>query len=145
VTSRDRSRRRAGFTLIEVLLVLIILVILASLVVGTYSGAQHQAQINAARSQIGLFKTPLNMYRLNIGSYPTTDVGLEALRSPPANLPNPLKWQGPYLEQQIPLDPWDNPYHYECPGRMNPDSYDVWSMGPDGQSGTEDDIGNWQQ
>jgi len=138
-----RCRRRGGFTLIEVLLVLVILVILVSLVVGTYSSAQRQAQVNAAKSQIGLFKTPLNMYRLNMNVYPTTEQGLEALRTPPANLPNPLKWQGPYLDQPIPLDPWDGQYYYASPGRMNPDTYDVWSAGPDGQSGTDDDIGNW--
>mgnify|MGYP000954076572 CR=1 FL=1 len=138
-----RSHRRKGFTLIEVLLVLVILVILVSLVVGTYSSAQRQAQVNAAKSQIGLFKTPLEMYRMNLNVYPSNDQGLEALRTPPANLANPTKWQGPYLDQQIPLDPWDNPYYYAAPGRMNPDTYDVWSAGPDGQTGTADDIGNW--
>jgi len=142
IVARRRSGRR-GFTLIEVLLVLVILVILVSLVAGTYFSSQRQAQVNAAKAQIGLFKTPLNMYRLNLNSYPTTDQGLEALRSAPSNLPNPAKWQGPYLDQPIPRDPWDNTYFYSCPGRMNPDTYDIWSAGPDGQSGTDDDIGNW--
>ncbi len=142
MTHRAR-RRRGGFTLIEVLLVLVILVVLASLAVMAYGPVQRRANIDAARSQIGLFQTPLDMYQLSIGVYPTTGQGLDALRSPPPDLANPAKWDGPYLDSPVPLDPWGFPYQYACPGTYNPDKYDVWSVGPDGASGTEDDIGNW--
>jgi len=137
------SRRRRGFTLMEVLLVLVILVVLASLAVMAYGPVQRRANIDAAKSQIGLFKTPLDMYQMAIGSYPNSADGLEALRSPPVDLPNPMKWDGPYLNAPVPLDPWGNMYQYAFPGTYNPDSYDVWSMGPDCVNGTEDDIGNW--
>ncbi|MBN2476175.1 MAG: type II secretion system major pseudopilin GspG [Pirellulales bacterium] len=143
--SRSR-RRRGGFTLIEVLLVLVILVILASLVVGGYSSARKKANLNAAKAQIGLFESPLKMYEFDVGAYPTTEQGLESLRNPPGDLPNPDKWgPDPYLEKNVPLDPWDNPYQYEQPGRNNPNSYDLWSFGPDGIDGTDDDVGNWEQ
>jgi type II secretion system protein G len=99
--------------------------------------------INAAKRQIGLLKTPLLTYELDIGSLPTTPQGLDALRRPPADLPNPQKWDGPYLDADVPLDPWSHPYHYCSPGAHNHDSYDLWSSGPDGINGTQDDIGNW--
>jgi general secretion pathway protein G len=138
-----RSRRRGGFTLIEVLLVLVILVVLASLAVVAYGPIQRRANVNAAKSQIGLFKTPLQMYQMTVGGYPTTTQGLEALRTAPGDLPNPAKWDGPYLDSPVPSDPWDKPYQYVSPGTHNPDGYDVWSFGPDGVNGTEDDVGNW--
>ena len=140
--NQSRSRRGRGFTLIEVLMVLVILVIIASLAVSSYSNAQRSANVNAAKAQIGLFKTPLSMYNMDIGMYPSTNQGLQALRSPPADLPNPAAWQGPYLDSDIPLDPWKRPYNYISPGRYNPD-YDVWSLGPYGQDNSPDNIGNW--
>lgn len=143
MATRASRRRPTGFTLIEVLLVLVILVMLVSLVVGTYTTVQRKAQINAARAQIGYFETPLETYHLDLNMYPSTQTGLQALISPPADLPNPQKWSGPYLKKAIPLDPWDRPYQYMCPGRMNPTSYDIWSAGPDGVDGSEDDVGNW--
>ena len=138
-----RIHRRRGFTLMEVLLVLVILVVLGSLAALSYDAIRRRADIQAAKSQIGLFETPIQMYQMAIGGYPTTTQGLEALRSAPGDLPNPAKWDGPYLNKPIPLDPWDKPYQYVSPGMHNPDSYDVWSFGPDGIGGTEDDIGNW--
>ena len=133
-------RRKSGFTLIEVLLVLVILVVLASLAVVAYGPIQRRANINAAKSQIGLFATPLQTYQLTVGSFPTTAQGLSALRAPPADLPNPQKWDGPYLGSDVPLDPWGNAYQYVSPGSHNPDSYDVWTTGPDGS-----ELGNWSQ
>lgn len=142
---RPVPRRRRGFTLIEVMLVLVILVLLAALSVPLYSQYQRQANRNAARSQIGAMKTPLSAYQLNLGYFPSTQQGLEALLSPPADLANPAKWEGPYLDgNYIPVDPWDQPYQYQYPGTNNPQTYDLWSLGPDGQSGTEDDITNWE-
>jgi general secretion pathway protein G len=139
----SQRRRQGGFTLIEVLLVLVILVILASFVVVAIGPIQRRANVNAAKTQIGMFKTPLQTYQMTVGSYPTTAQGLDALRMPPPDLPNPAKWDGPYLEAQVPTDPWGNFYQYAYPGIHNPDSYDAWSFGPDGMNGTEDDIGNW--
>ena len=136
-------RRRGAFTLVEVLLVLVILVILASLAVTAYGPIQRRANIDAAKSQIGLFKVPLSLFRLHLNACPSTAQGLEALRTVPTDAPQG-KWDGPYLEDPVPLDPWGNPYQYECPGSRNPESYDVWSWGPDGADGTEDDIGNWR-
>jgi general secretion pathway protein G len=97
----------------------------------------------AAKSQIDLFNAPIQMYQLAIGSYPNTAQGIEALRMAPSDLPNPAKWDGPYLDKPIPLDPWSNPFQYLSPGKHNPKSYDIWSYGPDGVNGTQDDIGNW--
>ncbi len=147
--SKSRRRRprarRAGFTLMEVLLVLAILVILGSLAGGMYLRVQNRANMSAAQAQIGLFKQPLNMFRLSTNQFPTTAQGLDALINCPPDLPNPNKWDGPYLDKPtVPLDPWEQPYQYASPGRVNPDTYDVWSLGPDGQDGTQDDIGNWE-
>ena len=139
-----RCRRKDGFTLIEVLLVLVILVILASFAVVQFTGIQQRAKLNQAKAQIGLFETALEQYQLSIGSYPGTE-GLNGLRYRPQNLPDPSKWDGPYLKRDAPADPWGNPYQYVCPGQHNPDSFDVWSFGPDGVNGTPDDIGNWSQ
>jgi general secretion pathway protein G len=138
-----RSRRRRGFTLMEVLLVLVILVVLGSLTALAYDSIRRRANINSAKSQVGLFKTPIQMFQMAVGGYPTTSQGLEALRTAPGDLTNPTKWDGPYLDSSIPLDPWEKPYQYVSPGVHNPDSYDVWSCGPDGINGTDDDIGNW--
>jgi general secretion pathway protein G len=138
------GRRCGGFTLLEVLLVLVILVTLAGLAVGTYDGIRRAADIRAARAQIGLFESQLELYKLGVKNYPSTDQGLEALRTPPANLPNPDSWEGPYLNKPVPLDPWGNPYQYQFPGKTNTSSYDLWSFGPDGSDGSEDDVGNWK-
>jgi general secretion pathway protein G len=129
----------------EVLLVLAILVILGSMVAMSFSNVLGDSDRKAAQAQVGLFEPALKMYFLHMKQYPSTGAGLEALRNPPGELANPAKWQGPYLESPIPLDPWDRPYMYASPGARNPDSFDVWSLGPDGADGTADDIGNWQQ
>ncbi len=143
-TSPSR-RRRSGFTLIEVMLVLVILVILAGMAVTAIGPMRRRAQINAAKTQVGLVATALDNFDLLTGNYPATDQGLDALIDPPANLPNadPLDW--PMLKKRVGLDPWDNPYQYESPGKNNPASYDIWSFGPDEVNGTDDDIGNWIQ
>jgi len=134
-------RRRRGFTLIEVLLVLVILVILGSLVGIQIRSAHKKGLANAARSQIGLFKTPLESYALDMGDFPSASAGLQALASSSGDSQS-SKWQGPYMEK-VPLDPWGRDYQFANPGRHNPNSYDIWSIGPDGAEGTDDDIGNW--
>jgi general secretion pathway protein G len=135
---RDR-RRESGFTLIEVLLVMVILVVLASFALVATGPMMRKYKINQAKAQIGMFKTPLDSYQLDTGSYPSSAQGLQALLSPPPDLMNATKWQGPYLDaESVPADPWNNYYQYASPGSHHPDSYDVWTISPDGQ-----EIGNW--
>ena len=136
------SRRRGGFTLIELLLVLVILGVLAAIVVPKFSGRTEQARRTAAVSQIATFGTALDAYEVDVGSYPQGKNGLSALLQEPRE---GTGWRGPYLQKEVPLDPWGNPYLYECPGKHNPSGYDLSSSGPDGRAGTDDDINNWQQ
>jgi len=131
-----------AFTLIELLLVLVILGILAAIVVPKFSGRTEQARLTAAQSQIATFGTALDAFEVDNGYYPKGKNGLNELVQQPGNAPN---WRGPYLKGQVPLDPWGRPYSYECPGKYNPTSYDLMSVGPDGRAGNEDDINNWQQ
>jgi general secretion pathway protein G len=121
----------------EVLLVLAILVILGTLAVTNFSKVFAGAKVKTARNQLSEFKTPLNIYQMDIGTYPDNNAGLQALRNPPADLADVSKWNGPYLGNEIPPDPWDNPYMYE---RIDQNSFRVYSAGPDGQVGTDDDI-----
>jgi len=138
-----KRRMSSGFTLVELLLVLIILSVLAAIVVPRLVGRGKEARINAAKGQIGMFKTTIDSYVLdNYDQYPSSEQGLKALFSKPTSAPVPKKWKGPYLES-IPLDPWNNEYKYAQPGKHFPSGCDIWSVGPDGQDGTDDDIGNW--
>ena len=132
-------RSRRGFTLVELLLVLVILGILASLVLPKFTGRTEQARVTAAQTQISTFGTALDAFEVDTGSYPRGQDGLNQLVAAPADVPN---WRGPYLKSDIPADPWGRPYIYECPGRLNPAGYDLRSMGPDGQPNTADDIVN---
>ena len=145
--ARYRRRRTAGrgFTLVEVLLVLVILVVIASLVVTAIGPARRQANIRAARAQIGIFESALGLFQLDIGDYPQTDQGLEALREAPSDLNKPEAWAGPYLQKPVPNDPWGQPYQYEYPGTHDELMPDIWSMGPDMIEGSDDDIGNWAE
>jgi general secretion pathway protein G len=106
---------------------------------------KEKAKFNATKAQLALFEMPLENYNLDIGVYPSTNQGLEAMRNPPSDLPNHTAWSGPYFKENIPLDPWGRPYNYASPGRYNPNTYDVWSVGPDGVDGTADDFGNWHK
>lgn len=135
-----RRPRRRGFTLMEVLLVMVILVILGSLAVGVFTGTRDRANIDAATAQIGLIKSQIDLYNLNMNAYPST---LDDLLNVPSEAANPKKWAGPYIEALRP-DPWGNEYQFAAPGEHNPNSFDFWSYGPDGTDGTEDDIGNWE-
>jgi general secretion pathway protein G len=134
--------RRAAFTLIELLLVLVILGVLAAIVVPKFSGRTEQARHTAAVSQISTFGTALDSYEVDMGSYPQGKSGLNALLQQPRE---GTGWRGPYLKNEVPLDPWGHPYIYECPGKHNAAGYDLSSMGPDGRAGTDDDITNWNQ
>lgn len=136
-----RRRVRRGFTLMEVLLVLAILVILGSLVAMSFKNVISDADVKGAKAQIGGFESPINNYLLHMRQYPTT---LQALVTAPADV-DAAKWKGPYLDKAIPLDPWGGEYKIRAPGTFNPNSFDVWSAGPDKVDGTADDVGNWEQ
>lgn len=123
----------------EVLLVLVILVVLASMAVTIFSGTQEQAMKDAAKGQVGILKSAVDMYKFRAKSYPTD---LNDLVNKPADAKIAENWAGPYLDR-VPLDPWDRPYKIAAPGKHNTGTFDVWSMGPDGNDGTDDDIGNW--
>jgi general secretion pathway protein G len=132
-----RSRGQ-GFTLVELLLVLVILGILAAIVLPRFTNRTKQAQIAATQTQIATFKTALDAYEVDNGFYPKGKNGLMDLIQQPRDAQN---WRGPYLQSDaIPQDPWHHDYIYECPGRHNPTSYDLSSLGP-----PEDNmvIGNW--
>ena len=138
--SRRLSRQKSAFTLIEVLLVLIILVILGSLAASVFTGTQDKANIQAATIQIGLVEEPISRYRLAMNKYPEE---LSELWEEPEDDDEKEKWGTSAYMKEIPDDPWGNPYEYLAEGEKNPDGYDIWSLGPDGEDGTEDDIGNW--
>jgi general secretion pathway protein G len=140
-TIRNGRRAPQGFTLIELLLVLVILGILAGIVVPKFSGTGERARQTAAKTQIAAFSTALDVFEVDNGYYPKGKNGLFDLVQQPRDAQN---WHGPYIKE-VPKDPWNNDYIYECPGRHNPTSYDLSSMGFDGRSGTEDDIANWTQ
>ena len=131
-----------GFTLIEILIVMVILGLLAALVGPKMFGKVGKSRQKTAKIQISLFETSLDTFRLDMGRYPTTEEGLEALREKPSNSD---KWDGPYIPKRIPLDPWQNPYEYKAPGEEG--EYDIISYGADGKSGGEKenkDIVNWK-
>jgi len=141
-----RSGRRAGFTLIEILVVIVVISVLAALVGPNVFRHVDTAKDAAARAQIESLGAALDSYRLDNGRYPTTVQGLEALMTPPTVEPRAMNWRGPYLRKQVPLDPWNSPYVYASPGEVNPMGYDLASLGADGQVGGEGenaDIVNW--
>jgi general secretion pathway protein G len=138
-TSITPSKQR-GFTLIELMLVLVILSILAAIVVPKFSGRTQQARETAAATQIAAFKTALNMFESDTGGYPRGRGGLQDLMVQPRDVQG---WHGPYLEDKgVSTDPWGHPYVYECPGKHG--AFDLYSIGPDGRPGTEDDIVSWE-
>jgi general secretion pathway protein G len=137
-----RHLARGGFTLVELLLVLVILGTLAAIVVPKFAGRTEQARVTAAQTQIANFGVVLDAFEVDNGYYPKGKDGLTDLVQRPRDAAN---WRGPYLKQDIPDDPWGNPYVYECPGRYNEEGYDLMSMGIDGRVGGDDDITNWKQ
>ncbi len=106
--------------------------------------AGSQARREQVRTQIGLLRDTLSLYKLTLRRYPTNAEGLESLWHAPAAEADADHWSGPYFKGPPPVDPWGNPYVYRSPGKYNPDSFDLWSAGPDGIDGTDDDVGNWE-
>ena len=137
---------RAAFTLIEVLVVIVVIAILATLVAPNLFRNVGDARVVTARTQVETFGTALDAYRLDNGSYPSTIQGLGALWERPAVDP-PANWRSPYLRKAVPKDPWGREYVYIAPGRVNPQSYDLLSYGADGRAGGEGenaDIQSWK-
>jgi general secretion pathway protein G len=139
-------RRRAqtsGFTLLELLVVIVIIGLLAGLVAPRYFGQVSKSNTQVAHAQIDLLHKALDQYRLDVGGYPSTDQGLAALNTRPQGLD---RWAGPYLEKAIPPDPWGASYFYKSPGEHG--EYDLFSLGKDGQPGGEGenaDVTSWSQ
>jgi len=140
---RKRRAGQAGITLIEMLVVVTIIALFAALVAPRMLRKTDTARVTAARAQINAFMTALGAYKLDTAVYPTNEEGLQALRTPP---PNVNRWQGPYLPQEIPSDPWGRPYVYRYPSEAG-DEPEIISYGADGQPGGEDvntDIVSWK-
>ena len=138
----DKSGRSDGFTLIEILLVVAIISALAAMIVPRLTGRSEKAKRAAVEADIRAnISTALKMYEIDIGFFPTTEQGLDALLKVPGGV-DESAWQGAYLERKA-VDPWDHPYQYKYPGEKNPSGYDLYSLGRDGVE-SEDDIGNWE-
>lgn len=134
--------RQRGFTLLELLVVMVIIGLLVGYVGPRYFAQIGKSEVKAARSQINALDKGLDQYRLDMGRYPTSEEGLAALNTAPAG--GNARWQGPYLKKAVPADPWGNPYQYRSPGEHG--EYDLYSWGSDGKPGGEGeaaDIGNW--
>lgn len=133
--------RMAAFTLLELLVVVAIIGLLAGYVGPKYFGQLGKAEVKSARAQIDAMEKSLDQYRLDVGRYPTTEQGLNALVTQPAGA---AKWAGPYLKKGVPLDPWGKSYNYKSPGEHG--EVDIFSHGRDGTpggSGEDADITNW--
>ena len=141
--TNEKKRGQAGVTLIEMLVVVTIIGLFAALVVPRMLKKSDTARITAARAQINAFMTALGTYKLDTGTFPTNEQGLQALRDKPADV---NQWAGPYLPQEIPVDPWGHPYSYKFPGEHG-DEPDVICYGADGQPGGDGlnaDILSWK-
>lgn len=135
------TQRQRGFTLLEIMVVIVILGILASLVVPNLMGNKEQADRQKAVSDIVALENALDMYKLDNSRYPTTEQGLEALVTKPQGDPAPRNYKEDGYIKRLPQDPWGNNYQLMSPGEHS--KLDVFSLGLDGEAGTDDDIGNW--
>ena len=137
---------RSGFTLIEILVVIVVIAILATLVAPNIFQHVGAAKGATAKSQIEMLGAALDAYRLDNGRYPTTEQGLASLWEKPQIDP-PANWRGPYLRKPVPPDPWGRPYNYMAPGQVNPQGYDLLTLGADGKpggDGEDADLTSWK-
>ncbi|MBM3860179.1 MAG: type II secretion system protein GspG [Verrucomicrobia bacterium] len=142
---RNRRNLQSGFTLLEILLVVVIIGLLVGVAVVRLGARSGEAKKVAAARQIDAYKTALGLYELDNGFYPTSEQGLQSLIVLPTSTPVPNNWKGPYLDPPVlRKDPWGNDYIYAYPGTRNPVGYDLFSPGINGVEGDDDDIGNWQ-
>lgn len=138
-----RHRSRGGFTLIEMMVVMVIIGLLMALVGPRFIAQSEKAQAKAARAQIELLGTALDTFRLDVGRYPSSQEGLAALREPIHGID---RWDGPYLKKEVPQDPWNRPYYYRSPGE-NGRPYELFSYGADGAPGgtsNDTDVTSWE-
>lgn len=126
-----KKGRAAGFTLLELLVVIVIIGLLAAYVGPKYFAQLGKSEVTIAKAQIEAFEKSLDTYRLDVGRYPTTEEGLNALITAPATAG--AKWNGPYLKKGVPPDPWGHPYQYKAPGTKS--EFEITSLGRDGQPG----------
>lgn len=141
-----QRRKQSGFTLIEIMVVVVILGILAALVVPQVMNRPEQAKVTVAQNDIKAVSAALDMYKLDNFAYPSTQQGLEALVEKPTGNPQPKNWNRDGYLKQIPQDPWGNPYQYLSPGTEGR-PFDLYSFGADGKEGGTEldaDIGNWE-
>lgn len=144
---RSRPHSPTGFTLVELLIVLGILVMLFAIVGPRVLSQGKKADANLAATQIASFKTILDYYYIDMKTYPTTEQGLSALYKRPDDLADDAAWEGPYGDGvELPKDPWGRDYNYEYPSTHSERDFpDIWSVGPDGEDDTEDDVVNWKK
>ena len=138
------ARHSAGFTLLEMLVVLVIIGLIASLVGPRLFSRVDSSKVQVAETQARLLRGAVETYRLEVGRIPTAEEGLAVLYKAPADERARARWRGPYLDEAVPADPWGNPYQYLAPGTKGP--FDLYSFGADGKEGGTDndaDIGNW--
>jgi general secretion pathway protein G len=136
VGALQQARRESGFTLLELLVVMVIIGLLAGLVAPQYFNQIGKSNVKIAKAQIDSLGKALDQYRLDVGVYPTTEEGLDALYTRPQN---ETRWSGPYLKKAVPLDPWNRPYVYRSPGEHG--EYDLYTLGKTGQAGgTGEDV-----
>jgi general secretion pathway protein G len=141
--TRLQRKRSAGFTLIEIMVVVIIIGVLAAMIIPQFMGTTTDAKISAAKGDVSQLESAIERFNLHMDRYPTMDEGLKVLIEAPAG--DDKKWRGPYIKQLRP-DPWGNQYQYRVPGLHHASTFDIWSRGADGQDGGEGpnaDIGNW--
>jgi general secretion pathway protein G len=141
--TRSLRRRSAGFTLLEIMVVVIIIGVLAATIIPQFMGTTHDAKVSAAKADVSQLENALERFNLHMDRYPTMDEGLKVLVEAPAG--EDKKWRGPYIKLLRP-DPWGNPYQYRVPGIHHATTFDVWSRGADGQDGGDGpnaDVGNW--
>ena len=141
MTRKRKRHRPEGFTLIEILVVVMILAVLAATIIPQFASTTQSAKAKAARHDIATLESSVERFFLDMDRYPTAEEQLRALTSPPAD--GGKNWHGPYIKELMP-DPWGNPYVYRIPGQHGAKTYDIWSRGPDGVDGG-DDVTSWHE
>ena len=141
MNGKKRKLQQSGFSLLEILVVIVILGVLASMVAPNIMGNKEQADKQKAVSDIVALENALDMYKLENNFYPSTQQGLDALVTKPTGSPEPKSYRDSGYIRRLPQDPWGTDYLLVSPGEFG--SVDIFSAGPDGQAGTDDDIGNW--
>lgn len=142
----SRQGRRKAFTFLEIMFVVVIIGVLAGIVATSSVGRGHKARMEATRLQMVHIDSALAQFEMHLGRFPDTREGLQALLTRPSSI-SEQTWDGPYLKAdggELPRDGWRNPFGYRSPGEHG-GHYDLWSPGPDGREGTDDDITNWSR